>query len=109
MNSSQTYERRWKTLAVLSLSLVVIGLDNTVLNVALPSLQEDMGLSASTLQWVVDAYMLVFAGLLLAAGTLGDRHGRKRALQTGLVIFGLASVAGAFADGGTMLIAARAV
>jgi EmrB/QacA subfamily drug resistance transporter len=104
-----TYERRWRTLAVLSLSLIVIGLDNTVLNVALPSLQEDLGLSGSALQWVVDAYMLVFAGLLLAAGTLGDRYGRKRALQAGLAIFGLASVGGAFAETGGQLIAARAV
>ncbi|HEX8647998.1 MAG TPA: MFS transporter [Thermoleophilaceae bacterium] len=103
-----TYDRRWRTLAVLSLSLVVIGLDNTVLNVALPSLQEDLDLSGSTLQWVVDAYMLVFAGLLLAAGTLGDRYGRKLALQSGLAIFGLASVGGAFAETGEQLIAARA-
>jgi EmrB/QacA subfamily drug resistance transporter len=93
---------------VLSLSLVIIGLDNTVMNVALPSIQNDLGVSGSTLQWIVDAYMLVFAGLLLAAGNLGDRHGRKRALQSGLVIFGLASVAGAFAATGGQLIAARA-
>ena len=89
MNSSaptidpKIYARRWKTLAVLSLSLVIIGLDNTILNVALPSLQEEFGASASTLQWIVDAYLLVFAGLLLTMGTLGDRFGRKRALQAG--------------------------
>jgi len=100
--------RRWKTLGVLSLSLVVIGLDNTVMNVALPSIQEDLGISGSTLQWIVDAYVLVFAGLLLAAGNLGDRHGRKRALQSGLLIFGLASAGGAFAANGGQLIAARA-
>ena len=105
---STTYRNRWKILAVLSLSLVIIGLDNTVMNVAVPSIQEDLGVSGSTLQWIVDAYMLVFAGLLLAAGNLGDRHGRKRALQSGLVIFGLASVAGAFAATGAQLIAARA-
>ena len=93
---------------MLSLSLVIIGLDNTVMNVALPSIQDDLGVQASTLQWIVDAYMLVFAGLLLAAGNLGDRHGRKLALQSGLVIFGLASVAGAFASSGGQLIAARA-
>jgi EmrB/QacA subfamily drug resistance transporter len=109
MTADRKHELRWRTLAVLSLSLVVIGLDNTVLNVALPSLQSDLDLSGSTLQWVVDSYMLVFAGLLLAAGNLGDRHGRKRALQAGLVVFGLASVAGAFAATGDQLIAARAV
>ena len=102
------HARRWKTLGVLSLSLVVIGLDNTVMNVALPSIQQDLGISGSTLQWIVDAYVLVFAGLLLAAGNLGDRHGRKRALQSGLLIFGLASAGGAFAANGGQLIAARA-
>ncbi len=77
MLATEKHRNRWRTLAVLSLSLVVIGFDNTVLNVALPSLQEDLGVSGSTLQWVVDAYMLVFAGLLLAIGNLGDRHGRQ--------------------------------
>ena len=87
---------------------MIIGLDNTVMNVALPSIQEELGVSASTLQWIVDGYMLAFAGLLLAAGNLGDRHGRKRALQSGLLVFGLASVGGAFAATGGQLIAARA-
>jgi EmrB/QacA subfamily drug resistance transporter len=108
MRTSTTHENRWRILAVLSLSLVIIGLDNTVMNVALPSVQEELGVSGSTLQWIVDAYMLVFAGLLLAAGNLGDRHGRKRALQFGLIVFGIASVAGAFAATGGQLIAARA-
>ena len=80
--------RRWWTLAVLCLSLLVIGLDNTILNVALPTLQRDLGASSSQLQWIVDAYMLVFAGLLLTAGALGDRFGRKRALTFGLAVFG---------------------
>jgi len=108
MPASTTHRNRWKILAVLSLSLVIIGLDNTVMNVALPSIQEELDVSGSTLQWIVDAYLLVFAGLLLAAGNLGDRHGRKRALQSGLLIFGLASVGGAFAASGGQLIAARA-
>ena len=108
MSRSTAHHNRWKILAVLSLSLVIIGLDNTVMNVALPSIQRQLGVSGATLQWIVDAYMLAFAGLLLAAGNLGDRHGRKRALQTGLSIFALASVGGAFADGGGQLIAARA-
>ena len=77
------HARRWKTLFVLSLSLLIIGLDNTVLNVALPTLQTHFDASASTLQWIVDAYLLAFAGVLLTMGTLGDRFGRKRALQSG--------------------------
>jgi len=108
MPPTTVHQNRWKILAVLSLSLVIIGLDNTVMNVALPSIQSDLGASGSTLQWIVDAYMLVFAGLLLVAGTLGDRRGRKRALQSGLAIFGLASIAGAFAESGGQVIAARA-
>ncbi|HKB20184.1 MAG TPA: MFS transporter [Gaiellaceae bacterium] len=94
---------------MLSLSLVIIGLDNTVMNVALPSIQAELGVSGSMLQWIVDAYLLAFAGLLLATGNLGDRHGRKRALQAGLVVFTLASVGGAFAATGGQLITARAV
>jgi EmrB/QacA subfamily drug resistance transporter len=108
MPQSTAHRNRWTILAVLSLSLVIIGLDNTVMNVALPSIQEELGVSGSTLQWIVDAYLLAFAGVLLAAGNLGDRHGRKRALQAGLLVFSLASVGGAFAATGGQLIAARA-
>ena len=89
--------RRWWTLAVLCLSLLVIGLDNTILNVALPTLQRDLDASSSQLQWIVDVYMLLFAGVLLTAGSLGDRFGRKRALTLGLVVFGLGSLGSALA------------
>jgi EmrB/QacA subfamily drug resistance transporter len=102
------YARRWKTLAVLTLSLLIIGLDNTIMNVALPSLQEEFDASTSTLQWIVDSYLLVFAGLLLTMGTLGDRFGRKRALQLGLVLFGGASLAVLVVDSSSQLIAVRA-
>jgi MFS transporter, DHA2 family, multidrug resistance protein len=105
---SVNYARRWKTLAVLSLALLIIGLDNTILNVALPSLQEHFNASTSTLQWIVDSYLLVFAGLLLTMGTLGDRFGRKKALQLGLALFGGASLAVLFADTANQLIAIRA-
>src|ERR671916_1457430 len=104
----RAYARRWKTLAVLALSLLLIGLDNTVLNVALPTLQTHFSASGSTLQWIVDSYLLAFAGVLLTMGTLGDRFGRKRALQTGLVLFGVASVLAAFAQDATQLIVLRA-
>src|SRR5262245_5539197 len=107
--SPKAYARRWKTLAVLALSLLIIGLDNTILNVALPSLQEEFDTSSSTLQWIVDAYLLVFAGLLLTMGTLGDRFGRKRALQAGLLLFGGASLAVLVVDTANQLIAIRAL
>ena len=104
------YPRRWWTLVVLRISLLVISLDNTILNVALPSLSDDLGASASQLQWIVDAYMLVFAGLLLTAGSLGDRFGRKRALTLGLVDLrrGLCGV-GAVRSRPAALIASRAL
>ena len=102
------YARRWKTLGVLSLSLVIIGLDNTILNVALPTLQDEFDASPSKLQWMVDSYLLVFAGLLLVFGTLGDRFGRKLALQAGVSIFGLASLGALVADSANEVIAVRA-
>ena len=103
----RVHARRWAILAVLSLSLVIIGLDNTVLNVALPTLQRAFDASASELQWMVDAYVLVFAGLLLTMGALGDRFGRALALQLGLVIFAVSSVAATFSTEAVQLIAAR--
>src|SRR3954464_8976723 len=103
------YSRRWWTLAVLCLSLLVIGLDNTILNVALPTMQRDLDASASQLQWIVDVYMLVFAGVLLSAGSLGDRFGRKRALTFGLAVFGLGSLGSALANTPELLIAMRAL
>ena len=101
--------RRWWTLAVLCLSLLVIGLDNTILNVALPTLQRDLDASSSQLQWIVDVYMLVFAGVLLTAGSLGDRFGRKRALTFGLAVFGLGSLGSAVATSPELLIVMRAL
>jgi EmrB/QacA subfamily drug resistance transporter len=109
MSAALIHQRRWKTLRVLALSLVIIGLDNTILNVALPSLQEHFEASGSTLQWMVDSYLVSFAGLLLTLGTLGDRFGRKRALQTGIALFGLSSLAVLFVQTSTQLIAVRAV
>src|ERR671932_1781063 len=103
------YPRRWQALIVLSVSLLVISVGNTILNVALPTMQEELDASSSQLQWIVDGYMLVYAGLLLAAGTLGDRFGRKRALLTGLSVFALGSVFAALSGGSTELIASRAL
>ena len=94
---------------MLCVSLLVIVIDNTIVNVALPTLQRDLGTSITDLQWVVDAYTLVFAGFLLTFGALGDRFGRKGALTVGLVIFGLASTAAAFSNSVNELVGARAV
>src|SRR5690242_16903925 len=106
---ARDYERRWWTLGVLCLSLLMIVVANASLNVALPTLSTDLHASSSSLQWIVDAYGLVFAGLLLTAGSLGDRFGRRLALNGGLVVFGLASLVAAFSGSAGALIAARAV
>src|SRR3954464_3831635 len=107
--AAQPYPRRWQALGVLALSLLVITMGNTILNVGLPTIREELDASSSQLQWIVDSYLLVFAGLLLAAGSLGDRFGRKRALVSGLVVFGLGSVFAALSTDATMLIASRAL
>ncbi len=86
----------------------MIVLDNTILNVAIPTIVRDLDATNSQLQWMIDAYTLVFAGLLLTGGSLGDRFGRRGALQFGLVVFGLGSLASAFADSSGQLIATRA-
>ena len=109
MEHAEGYERRWWILGVLCLSLLVIGLDNTILNVALPTLVRDLHASTSQLQWMVDAYVLVFAGLLLTTGSLSDRYGRRYALAAGLVVFGIGSVFSAFAGSASVLIATRAL
>jgi len=103
----RVYARRWWTLGVLSLSLVLIGLDNTILNVALPTIQQTFNATASDLQWMVDAYVLVFAGLLLTMGALGDKFGRARGLQIGLVVFAVSSLGASFATEVSHLIVAR--
>ncbi len=103
------YERRWLGLIVLSLSLILIGLDNTILNVALPTLVREIDATNAQLQWIVDSYVLVFAGLLLTAGSLGDRFGRKGALNFGLLIFLGGAIYASTTDDAGHLIAARAV
>jgi EmrB/QacA subfamily drug resistance transporter len=99
--------RRWLILGVLCLSLLVLVIDNTVLNVAIPSLIRHLHASSSDIQWILDAYMLVFAGLLLTAGALSDRYGRRRGLVVGLVVFGGASLLATLASSPGQLIAAR--
>ncbi len=101
--------RRWLVLVVLCLSLLIVGIDGTIVNVALPTLVRDLGASSSELQWIVDAYTIVFASLLLIAGNTGDRLGRKWTLLAGLVIFGAGSLACSQAGSANALIAMRAV
>ena len=101
--------KRWWALVPIALSMVVVGLDTTVLNVALPTLAVDLGAGTGDLQWVVDAYVLVLAALMLPVGALGDRYGRRRWLVGGLLVFGTASAVAAWAGSTTTLIAARAV
>jgi MFS family permease len=91
-------QRKWWALGALALSVLVVGLDLTVLNLALPTLATDLHASTSQLQWIVDAYSLVLAAMLLPAGLLGDRFGRKRLLLGALLVFGAASLACAYAS-----------
>ena len=107
--SLAVYKRRWYTLGVLCLSLLVIVADSTIVNVALPTFARDLHASTSGLQWIVDAYTLTFAALLLLAGAIADRYGRHYALAGGLVLFAAGSLAAAFTGTTTELIAARAV
>ncbi len=101
--------RRWAILAVLCLSLFMVVVDNTIVNVALPTLSTELGASTTGLQWIVDAYTLVFSALLLAMGYFGDRHGRKLALQVGLGAFAATSLLAAFAGTTGQLVGARAL
>jgi EmrB/QacA subfamily drug resistance transporter len=105
----EIYHRRWFLLGVLCLSLVMVVMAVSGLNVALPSMQRSLGATATDLQWIVDSYSIVFAGLLLTAGAMGDRFGRKKALLCGLGVFGLGALIGAFAGTSEAVIASRAI
>jgi EmrB/QacA subfamily drug resistance transporter len=100
---------RWWTLAVLCTSVIVITVDTTILNVALPTLGRTVADSTGELQWIVDAYTVVFAGLLLTCGSIGDRSGRRRALTTGLLVFAAGCLGSAAVDTAGALIAMRAI
>ncbi|RAG84192.1 MFS transporter [Streptacidiphilus pinicola] len=101
--------RRWWALAAVCLSVLVLGFDGTILNVALPDLAVQLHAGTGQLQWIVDAYLVVFAAAMLPAGLLGDRFGRRRLLIGGLVLFGIASLVGTLAHSADTLIAVRAV
>ncbi|MDC2957503.1 MFS transporter [Streptomyces sp. NPDC001260] len=108
MSVSQGHPQRWLILGVICLAQLTVLLDNTVLNVAIPSLTRELGAETSDIQWMINAYSLVQSGLLLTAGSAADRWGRKKMLIAGLVLFGIGSLAAGLADGTGRLIAARA-
>ncbi|MBG7605342.1 MAG: MFS transporter [Actinobacteria bacterium] len=101
--------KRWLILAVMSLGTLIVFLDLTVVNTALPAISRDLGASTSDLQWVVDSYVLVLAGMLMLAGSIGDRYGRKRWMTGGLLFFALGSVVAATAGSVEAIIAGRAI
>src|ERR1700741_4058452 len=103
------YGRRWFLLAMLCLSLVLVVMSVSGLVTAIPTMQQALDASASQVQWIIDAYAVIFAGTLLTAGALGDRFGRRRALLFGLVVFGLGAVVAGIASGAGQVIAGRAV
>ena len=107
-DSASSHPQRWAALAVLCLSLFIIVADTTIVNVALPTLVRQLDATNTQLEWIVDAYNLAFAALLLAAGGLGDRFGRRGLLTTGLVVFGASSAAASVASDAGQLIALRA-
>src|SRR5438270_8936598 len=109
MTAPETERSRWIALVVLCVGMLMIVLDVTVVNVALPSIQDDLGFSQSSLAWVVNAYLIAFGGLLLLAGRLGDLIGRKVVFLTGIAVFTLASALCGLAQSQELLVAARFV
>ncbi|MDX3283838.1 MFS transporter, partial [Streptomyces scabiei] len=107
-SGTRGHPRRWLILGVICLAQLTVLLDNTVLNVAIPSLTEELGAATSDIQWMINAYSLVQSGLLLTAGSAADRYGRKKMLVTGLVLFGIGSLVAGLAQSAGQLIAARA-
>src|SRR5215475_2686569 len=107
--AAQVHERRWWILAVLCLSLIIVFVGNSSLNVLLPTLSKDLHASESQLQWVVAIYSLVFAGLLFTTGAIGDRFGRKGTLQSGLVLFAASAYLASQATSMGQIIACRAL
>jgi EmrB/QacA subfamily drug resistance transporter len=107
--NTKEYRQRWWTLLVISISVLIIVIDATIVNVALPTLQRELNTTGSELQWIINAYILVFGSLMLTTGALGDRIGRKLMLQLGIVLFGGASIGAAYVTSGTQLIVWRVI
>jgi EmrB/QacA subfamily drug resistance transporter len=109
IDTHNTYQRRWLALLVLCLGTLMIVLDTTIVNVALPSIKATLGFSDTSLAWVVNAYALTFAGFLLLGGRLGDLYGQRKFFLLGIIIFTISSIACGLASSQLMLIAARAL
>lgn len=109
LTGSRAYRMRWWTLVVIAVSVLIVVIDSSIVNIALPTLQRELGTTMSELQWIVSAYIMAFAAMMLTMGALGDRLGRARMLHAGIVIFGGASLAAAFASTGGQLIIWRAI
>src|SRR5205814_4038803 len=107
--TEMTDRNRWTALVILCVGMLMIVLDATVVNVALPSIQDDLGFSQSSLAWVVNAYLIAFGGLLLLAGRFGDLVGRRKVFLVGLAVFTTASLACGAAQSQAMLVGARFV
>jgi len=107
--NSMAYKRRWWTLLVIALSVLVVVLDSTIVNVALPTLQRELGATFSDLQWMINIYIMIFAALMLTTGALGDKIGRKKMLQAGILAFGVSSLFASMADTAGELILWRAI
>src|SRR5919106_525814 len=103
------YARRWWALLVLCLSLLIVVMANTSLIVAAPDMTQDLGLSSSDLQWVIDGYPVPYAALMLVLGAIGDKYSRRGALLAGVVIFAAGAVMGSLVDQTALVIAARAI
>ena len=101
----KVYRQRWWTFAVLALAILIVVIDHTILNVALPTIQKELGATVTQLQWMVDAYILAFATLLLTMGALADRIGRATMLRLGMLLFGVASVGAMLSDSAGHLVA----
>jgi EmrB/QacA subfamily drug resistance transporter len=106
---TKEYRRRWWTLVAVAVSVLIVILDSTIVNIALPTLQRELGTTMSQLQWISNAYILTFGALMLTMGALGDKIGRARMLQMGIILFAGGSLAASFAHSGSQLIAWRAV
>jgi EmrB/QacA subfamily drug resistance transporter len=109
LKESREYRMRWATLVVIAISVLIVVLDSTIVNIALPTLQRELGTTIAELQWIITAYIMVFGALMLTTGSLADRFGRARLLQLGIVVFAGGSAAAAFAGSAWQLIMWRVV
>jgi len=108
ITNTREYQRRWYTLVIIAISVLIVVLDSTIVNIALPTLQRELSTTMSQLQWIINAYILSFGALMLTMGALGDRIGRAKILQLGIIIFAGGSLAASFASSGGQLILWRA-